>query len=404
MNELINDASQPRATRMQALWQTVAALKVQCEERSQREYETHHFVHENLAAISDAGLTILNLPARLGGLEASLYENMQVIRHLARGCASTAFTLAIHYTFTGGMRDIAGGDDAKREQLYRTATRKMFLCGPFTDSHSGGNPLHPSTTARRTANGFVLNGVKQFFTGFDACTHMVITAALSDEDLEPPFNTLAFLIEKPASLDAEVVAEWSGIALPLTGSHSVRIHDLHVKESDLIAPVGVAPVLSVPLQSWGHYLFSAVALGLAERAFELAVERSKGRTNTALSSALTALPGVQFAVAKMQGKLQAMEALLEEYTTTHAEPGMDPLGFAAETAIPKYVVTNEAAEVVKLAFEVIGGSGLVGSTRIGQIFRDVRALSLLPLNNDLCREMIGKSLLGMDVLAKPRWL
>lgn len=99
-----------------------------------------------------------------------------------------------------------------------------------------------------------------------------------------------------------------------------------------------------------------------------------------------------------------MNALLDEYCEHRASPGEDVISFVADTTIPKFVVTNEALEVVRIAFDVIGGSGVRGNSRIGQIYRDVRAGTLVPFNNDLSRELVGKAALGIDPMAKPRWL
>jgi alkylation response protein AidB-like acyl-CoA dehydrogenase len=96
--------------------------------------------------------------------------------------------------------------------------------------------------------------------------------------------------------------------------------------------------------------------------------------------------------------------VLAQYCAAHGEPGDDLLGFVTATAIPKYFITNEAMGVVQTAFDVVGGSGVRERSRIGQIYRDVRAGPLLPLNNDLAREFIGKMTLGVDPVATPRWL
>ena len=137
----------------------------------------------------------------------------------------------------------------------------------------------------------------------------------------------------------------------------------------------------------------------------MAVQQTIGRTNKAVKSPLAMMPGVQFQVGTMRGRLMAMEALLAEYTENVLKPeGGDLAGFVAKTCVPKYFIANEAQEVVKIALEVIGGSGVRNNSRISQIAGDIRAGTLVPFNNDLCREVIGKTALGIDPTSTPRWL
>ena len=394
----VDDAE--RDARWARLEMTARALAARFEERAKDGYDSGAFVGRNIRDLVEAGVTAVNVPRDMGGLEATLEENTRLLRIIAGGCGSTAFTLAIHAVLTGSMRSDLSV--AVRERMFGAVRDGAFVVGPFTDEGSGGNWVRPSTTARRVPDGFVLDGLKHFATGYDAATHLVVTAGLDDEHLEPPFNLAAFFVEKPRQ-GIEVVAPWSGFALPMTGSHSLRLNGLRVDADDSVFPDGLTPLFVMARQQWGHYCFAAVFLGLAERAYQLAVERTRGRSTTAVAD-LARLPGIQFAVARMRSSLATMDALLTEYATRHVDPGEDLPAFVADTCVPKYFITNEAEHVVATAFEVIGGSGIREGSRIGQIWRDVKAGPLLPFTNDMAREFIGKATLGISPVETPRWV
>lgn len=394
-------AAPDRAQRWLDLRARAVALAQTFEQRSLDRYETGEFVAENIDDLRRAGITALNVPAELGGIEATLAGNVEIIKILSAGCGSTGFTFAIHAILTGGMRGAVEGEI--RERLFRAVADGAFVAGPFTDAASGGNWVMSATTARRVDDGFVLDGVKHFFTGFDACSHMVVTAGLTDEHLKPPFNLVAFFVPKPPGFDRNIVSRWTGFAMPMSGSHSVELRSLAVSADDMLVPEGLSVPAVLSRQQWGHYCVAAVFLGLASRAYTAAVDSVRGRSNTAVRD-LATMPGVQFAIASMRARLACMTALLDEYCASHGEPGDDLLSFVAATCVPKYFITNEAIQLVTTAFEVIGGSGIRERSRIGQIYRDVRAGPLVPLDNDISREFIGKATLGLDPAATPRWL
>ncbi|HEX9337261.1 MAG TPA: acyl-CoA dehydrogenase family protein [Pseudonocardiaceae bacterium] len=389
-----------RAARWQHLVDTATELAAVFERRGLENYEHGRFVGENIADLRAAGITAMNVPADMGGFDATLAENVEMVRILAHGCGSTAFTFAIHTIITGSLRTEIG--ERTRERVFGAVRDGGFLIGPFTDESSGGNWTMPSTVARRHDCGFVIDGLKHFATGYEAATHLLVTAGLTDEHLRPPFNLAAFLVDADAD-GISVHRPWGGFAMPMTGSHSLAIKNLAVDADDMLFPEGIAPLFVMSRQQWGNYCFAAVFLGLAERAYELAVERTRGRSNTAVGD-LARLPGIQFAVGGMRASLAAMRSLLWHYATEHVEPDDDLVGFVARTCIPKYYVVNEAEQVVAKAFNVIGGSGIQAGTRIGQIWRDVKAGPLVPFTNDISREFIGKNALGINPIEQPRWL
>jgi alkylation response protein AidB-like acyl-CoA dehydrogenase len=389
-----------RAACWRRLTDTATELAEVFEKRSLANYEQGNFVAENIADLKAAGITAMNVPADMGGFDATLAENVEMVRILAHGCGSTAFTFAIHTIITGSLRTEIGR--LTRERVFGAVRDGGFIIGPFTDESSGSNWTMPSTVAKRMDDGFVIDGLKHFATGYEAATHLLVTAGLTDEHLTPPFNLAAFLVEAGAD-GVAVHREWGGFAMPMTGSHSLAITSLAVDADDMLFPEGIAPLFVMSRQQWGNYCFAAVFLGLAERAYELAVERTRGRSNTSISD-LARLPGIQFAVGGMRASLAGMRALLRRYATEHVEPGDDLVGFVADTCIPKYYVVNEAEQVVAKAFNVIGGSGIQSGTRIGQIWRDVKAGSLVPFTNDISREFIGKNALGINPIEQPRWL
>src|SRR6266849_1479040 len=90
-----------RQQRWQQLRAGAVALAEVFEQRSLQRYEHGEFVAQNVADLREAGLTALNVPADMGGVEASLAENVDIIKILSGGCGSAGFTFAIHAILTG---------------------------------------------------------------------------------------------------------------------------------------------------------------------------------------------------------------------------------------------------------------------------------------------------------------
>ncbi|WP_157367703.1 hypothetical protein [Alloactinosynnema sp. L-07] len=146
--------------------------------------------------------------------------------------------------------------------------------------------------------------------------------------------------------------------------------------------------------AYGTLYDSAVRLGLAERAYEIAVERVKAR-----GIEVTGLPGTQFAVSRMRGSLATMVALLDRQSGRATADGAAGL---AEACTASLHVTPEADSVVSTAFSVLSGDR-DGTARLTQIWHDLKAASA-PVSADLARELVGKAAVGIDPTETPRWL
>jgi hypothetical protein len=160
---------------------------------------------------------------------------------------------------------------------------------------------------------------------------------------------------------------------------------------------------------------AAVLLGLAERAYALALadlkERSalKGRSTGAEQTAPPALlPGTQFAVARMRAALAATTALLEHCARAEDADGQHTT--RADSSVPRVQAAAAAEQVVSAAYEQVRGHGGEAERSIARIWQDLktgprtRTDSPDAYDADTAAELIGKAAFGIDPAETPRWL
>jgi alkylation response protein AidB-like acyl-CoA dehydrogenase len=69
----------------------------------------------------------------------------------------------------------------------------------------------------------------------------------------------------------------------------------------------------------------------------------------------------------------------------------------------KHNCVEAAKKVVDLAMAVSGGAGMFKSSELERLYRDVRCGGFHPANTLLVHEIVGKSILGIDLGEQPRW-
>ncbi|WP_434597706.1 acyl-CoA dehydrogenase family protein [Streptomyces sp. A5-4] len=358
------------------------------------------FPHRNIADLVDSGYMAMTVPAEYGGGGASLEELCRSQETLAAGCANTAFAVNMH---VHGIAMIAGIGGAAAELGYRAIVDDgAVIAGGFSEPGVGGNWWHPTTTADPVEGGYVLNGRKGFFTGFPAATLLFLSAALTDDRGLP--QPVGFLVPKPDH-GVTVTSEWDAAGLRATGSHSLLIDNLRVDADRMVGEPGALPLMFMQGVHWAWCSFASVFLGIARGALDLVVRIQRERTLHVLDRTVAHLPGVQFRVAEMATRLAAADAhLYAAVRSDHAAAsGSDPLGHYIDMSVMKNSVCRLAHEVVTLAMQVQGGSGLLSDHPLQRAYRDVVAGLLVPPNSDVTAEWSGKHALGVPVFAEPRW-
>ncbi|MGI5351702.1 hypothetical protein ACQEU8_26495 [Streptomyces sp. CA-250714] len=149
---------------------------------------------------------------------------------------------------------------------------------------------------------------------------------------------------------------------------------------------------------------AAVLLGLAERAYRLAVADLKERSAEAASpaEAPALLPGTQFAVARMRAELASADALLAAYARAEDDPHTTTT--RADSAVPRLRAGAVAEQVVSTAYEQIRGGRQQTERRLSRIWQDVKSGPRPGYDADTAWELVGKAAFGIDPTQTPRWL
>ena len=345
------------------------------------------FVDEGLAALRDAGLLALGVPAELGGGGATIRDVTAVQRELARHCGSTALATSMHqhvvaFTAWRYRRDMPGAEATLR----RVADEGILLV-----STGGADQTHPRGEATKVEGGYVVSGRKVFCSQSSAGTVMSTMFAFDDPEQGRRVLNMAVPI---ASEGVTVLDDWDTLGMRGTASNSIDLKDVFVPDERVLAnrPYGL---IDPPLQvifSIAFPIISGVYLGVAEAAYEAALDAAATKAND---------PIVQRQVGLMRHRLQvaswALEGALDEV-------GDDPTPSVERVAAimaAKREIAVAGIEVCDLAMEVGGGPAYFKGSVIERCYRDIRAAKFHPLSPELTLVHGGRLALGLptdDVL------
>lgn len=353
---------------------------------------TGTFPFQNFAEMRDAGFLGLTIPERFGGLGATPLEYALAMERIGAACGSTALAANMHLSLIGKLGETGVWPDELYARVATDIVENGALINSVNSEPDLGSPSRgalPTTTARKTADGWVIDGRKRWASLAPALTYMLVLATIVDDGEPRRGNFLA-----PASSDGiEIDPVWNNVAMRGTASDDVVFSNVLVPLDALVNVDGSA----VPGDGngWSAFGGGGVFLGIAQAALDEAVRFAQTRTPNGMDQPIAHLPTIQHRIANMQLELLPARQLLHstaEWWMNHPD---ERASGAWRLAAAKTAINRAAIRVTDEAIKVSGSAGLAMTSPLQRYFRDVRASIGQPPIEDIALNMIGKATLGL---------
>jgi alkylation response protein AidB-like acyl-CoA dehydrogenase len=362
----------------------------------------NRFFKEDFEDLRKAGYLTMNIPKEFGGQGLSLAEVCKRQRRLAYHAPATALGINMHVYWVGVAADLwRAGDKSLEWILNEAAAGEIFAAG---HAERGNDlPLLLSTAkAERVEGGFKLTGHKMFGSLAPVWTRYGVHALWADADGGPK---IVHVFMPRSTKDYRIVETWDTLGMRGTRSDDVVLEGAFVPDKYVarILPAGGADAFIVAVFAWALMGFANVYYGVAQRAFDLAVERVKTKKSMAVTRTMAYHPEVQHAVAEMGLSLDTIGPHLDHVAKEWSDGVDHGATWPSRIVSAKHHSVEACWKIVDLAMEVSGGSGMFKSDELERLFRDARCGRFHPANSMLVHEIVAKTALGIDLGEQPRW-
>ncbi len=361
------------------------------------------YFESDLADLRSIGYLAAAVPSELGGWGLDLTQLAASQRRLARYAPATALAMTMHSYWVGMAQQLRRWGDDSLHWIIEAALAGEVIAAGHAEAGNDMPVLLSTATATRVAGGYLVSGRKQF--GSNGPAWRWLGAHAMDATAEGGPRIVHAFIDR-TSPGVRVVENWDTLGMRPTQSHDTVLEDVFVPDARIgrVVPAGDGsdPFL-VAMTMWPLPLMSAVYLGIADRALELAVAGATRKSSIAIPRGGYAYnPFVQHQIAEMYLTLESASATLERFVTdwVHDEPHGG--GWLPKVYAQKWICVEAAKRVVDIALDVAGGGALFTGNELERLYRDVRAGGFHPGNDALTHEIVGKAVLGV-LHEQPRW-
>ncbi|MEV4693055.1 acyl-CoA dehydrogenase family protein [Micromonospora echinospora] len=335
--------------------------------------------------LAGAGFTGLVVPERFGGVDTDVRAEVVVLEEISKVYPSASTVLTATWFPTKVMVRAADRPDAPAwlpGVLRDVASGDRLGAIAATEPEAGSDLGGVATTARRDGDEWVINGSKRFITNGGHADFYVVVARTGGPG---PRGVSAFYVEADRP-GVEAVRFEEKMGLHASATAEMVFADVRVPADHLLGPEnGGFPLLMQGFDE-GRIVVAALALGIAEGAFDAAVRYAGERRQ--FGRPIAAFQGMQFLIADMAIPLHAARSLVYDAAQAYVDGHPDAARLAS---IAKTYASDMAMAVTTDAVQVHGGYGYVTDFPVEMFMRDAKINQIYEGTNQIQRMIIARS-------------
>ncbi len=347
------------------------------------------FPREVFRVLGDAGLLGLPFGEDVGGGAQPYEVYLQVVEELAARWASVALGVSVH-TLSCFPIDRFGTDAQRRDLLPEMVGGRLLGAYCLSEAHAGSDPAAMRATAKTSDDGWLANGEKAWVThGGHADFYSTFLRTPDDGDAGrgggPRQGISCFHLTPDLTGFSPAKPEEK---MGMTGSTTaaIRLDEVPVPADRLVGERGRGLSIALAALDSGRLGVSAVAVGLAQSALDVAVRYAGERE--AFGRQIIEHQGVAFLLADMAAAVESARATYL-VAARRKDAGKD---YSRQASIAKLVATDAAMKVTTDAVQVLGGAGYTREFPVERYMREAKVMQIFEGTNQIQRMVIGKSL------------
>ena len=354
------------------------------EPKAQELDEKAQFPHENIKKVAKLGLLGMVVPPEFGGTGIDTLKYAIAVEELSRVCGSTGITVAAHNSLAICPLYLFGSEEQKKKYIPPLAKGEKLGAFGLTEPDAGSDAGGTKTIAVLKGDSYVINGSKCFITNASVAETFVITAVT--DKIKGTKGISSFILEK--GMQGFTIGKKEN-KMGLRGSDTATLHfeDLRVPRENLLGKEGEGFKQFLVTLDGGRISIGAMALGIAQGAFEKALRYAKETLES--EKPLIDSQAIQFKLADMATQIEAARHLI--YHAAFLEDKGQK--YVKESAMAKLFASEIGNFVTCRALQIFGENGYLRRYPVERYLRDVKLCEIGEGTSEIQRLVIFRELM-----------
>jgi len=348
--------------------------------------ETAAFNWEAARKMGPLGLLGLSIPEAYGGSGVDAVSAAIAIEEIGWGCGSTGLAIAAHNGLGTSPLALYGSEALKKRWLPLVASGRGKLGALALTEPGAGSDLQGGvrTKAEKVGGEWVINGAKMWCTNASIAEYIITLVRTNPAGGS---RSLSMILVPTNTPGLTIHPAEKKMGLKGSPTHAVTYEDVRVPLENLIGEENRGLQQTLSTLDGGRVSIGALSVGLAQAAFEAAIDYAK--TRQTFGKAIAEHQAIQFMLADAATEIEAARALV--YRAAWLKEQGRP--YSKEAAMAKLFATEVGERVSRNAIQIHGGYGYSSQYPVERIYRDARLMTIGEGTSEIQRLVIARQVL-----------
>lgn len=359
---------------------------------AQEDDEKEIFRKEVFQGLGEIGIAGMTTPEKYGGSGLSYHDYCQALIEVARYSVSYAVTLSVS-SMVQGIINQFGNEEQKNKFLPELASGSEIGAFALTESGAGSDAGSLKMTAKKTPQGYILQGSKIFITSGGIAKTYIVMARTGEEG---PKGISAFIVSDGMKGFGHGKKE-KKMGWRASPTRELIFDQCLVPTQNLLGAEGDGFNIAKGALDPGRVTIGSIAVGLAKEAFERSFRYALDRKQ--FKKAIIEFQAIEFMFSDMAIEIESSELLvfkacqaLDQIRSSQNSKPSEKNNFSKLASMAKIKATDTAMKVTTDAVQIFGGVGYTSEYPVERFMRDAKVLQIVEGTNQIQRGLVARCL------------
>jgi alkylation response protein AidB-like acyl-CoA dehydrogenase len=358
-------------------------------ERARENDRNEHFDTELVKKIAEQGYLGAIVPREYGGAGLDYLTYGLIVEEVGRGCSAMRTVISVQTSLVCSAILRWGTEEQKHHYLPKLCSGEWLGCFGLTEPDTGSDAANQKTRARKTDDGWVINGSKMFIS---MANYAKVALIFVQTDPEKGHRGVACFLVDTDQPGFQPQPIHHKLGLRGSDTASISLDDVHASDDAMLGQVGDGFKVAMGALDSGRFSVAAGCVGICQGSLDASVKYSKERIQFGRPIASFQLVQEMLTDIALHTEAARMLVWRSGWLKDQGKPN------TTETSMAKLFATEAAVHCANQAIQVHGGSGYVDDYPVERYLRDVRVTTLYEGTSQIQTLIIGRALTGINAL------
>jgi alkylation response protein AidB-like acyl-CoA dehydrogenase len=323
----------------------------------------------------------MRIPQEYGGQGHDILEDCIVVEELCRVDPGLGVAVSAGNLMVPDALLTHGSEEQRAKYIPPLARGEKTAAAAFTEPEHGSDITRMNTTATKNGSEWVINGAKEFITNAPIADTFIILCQ-TDPNATPSHKGQSLFLAEKGMHGLETTKLHGKIGMKPCVTGSLTISDLKIPETNLVGELGKGFYYALELFDGAKAMVAAQAVGMAQGAFEKALNHAKTRKQ--FGQPIISFQGVSFKLADMAMKIESARLMMYKASWLCDKGKSNPMA----TSMAKTYASRVAVEVTDDAIQILGRYGCLADYHVERFYRCAKITEIYEGTSEIQKQTI----------------